>query len=99
MDFDIKNNRKFFPDGIFQKEKFSAPEVFSIFSGHFLLFMKEGMWPKMMKNVNQEGSLCLEKKYGEIKGKKVKRWILIRFFLDTFCCLWKKGSYGDSILS
>ena len=41
MDFDIKNNMKFFPNGIFQKEKFSAPNVFSIFSGHFLLFMKE----------------------------------------------------------
>ena len=49
----------------------------------------------MMKNVNQEGSLCLEKKYEEINGKEVKRWIFT-FFFDffslTFCCLWKKGS-------
>ena len=78
----LKTIGNFFLTVSFKKKNFPHRRCFRFFSGHFLLFMKEGMWPKMMKNVNQEGSLCLEQKSGENQAKKVKGWILI--FFDFF---------------
>jgi len=46
----------------------------------------------MMKNVNQEGSLCLEKKYGEIKGKKVVKCLnFFSIFSGHFLLFMKEG--------
>ena len=46
----------------------------------------------MMKNVNQEGSLCLEKKYREIKGKKnFAGNFYFRFFSGHFLLFMKEG--------
>ena len=52
-DFDIKNNRNFFLAVSFKKKNFPHRRCFQLFFfGHFLLFMKEGMWPKMMTRIS-----------------------------------------------
>ena len=47
----------------------------------------------MMKNVNQEGSLCLEKKYGEIKGKKLSAESYSSIFFSHFLLFMKEGMW------
>ena len=53
-----------------------------------------------MKNVNQEGSLCLEKKYGEIKENKQKKRAESDFLMNTTFPLQKftkTASFFDEI--